>query len=185
MKMKTMKKANILKKNIQRFGSLGIRLVLLNNLSHFWSQRNNVFYKNELNKTEYLHKYLTHIIRFSMITHINNLIKNTIDYTSINVNDNIAKKHSMKNLTENKLFLNKKYKKNLFKTDLNYNLTSNLVEIPNFIVELPALLTTSEEFSESIDVNLYSEKCKYCMYAEYMQTYNLIKNIFDNIKKQS
>lgn len=183
MKMKTMKKANILKKNIQRFGSSGIRLVLLNNLSHFWSQRNNVFYKNELNKIEYITKYLLHAIKCNMFTHINNTLKNTMDSVNISVDDNIAKKHSMKNPVENKLFLSKKYKKNLFKNELNYNL--NLVEIPNFVVETALNVETTSDLLEDLDLDANTENHKYIMYNEYYITYKLIKNIFDNIKKQS
>jgi len=183
--MKTMKKANILKKNIQRFGSSGIRLVLLNNLSHFWSQRNNVFYKNELSKIEYVHKYLTFIVKNSMFIHINNLIKNNLDRTNITVNDNIAKKHSTKTLSENKLFLNKKYHKNMFKNELNFNLDSNLIKIPNLVMDISTVTESIEDTFEKKDLNLDSEKHRYALYNEYVYTYNLIKNIIDNIKKQS
>lgn len=181
--MKTMKKANTLKKNILRFGSVGIRLVLLNNLSHFWSQRSNVFYKNELNKIEYINKYLLHTVKTNMFVHINNTVKNTVDNVSINIDDNIAKKHSMKNPTENKLFLTKKYKKNFFRHNLNFNLNSNTMEIPNFIVETSVNVETTNTFSDSLDLDAHSEKYKYVMYNEYAVTYNLIKNIFDNFKK--
>ena len=181
MKMKTMKKVSTLKKNIQRFGSLGIRLVLLNNLSHFWSQRNNVFYKNELNKIEYINKYLTHKIKINMFTHINNTVKNTIDSSSISVDDNIAKKHSMKNPIENKLFLTKKYKKNIFKSELNYNL--NLIEIPNFVVDTSSNGEITANFLEDLDFDTSVENYKFVIYNEYYVTYNLIKNIFDNTKK--
>jgi hypothetical protein len=118
-----------------------------------------------------------------MFIHINNTIKNTVDNASIGIDDNIAKKHSTKNPTENKLFLSKKYKKNLFKNDLNYNLNSNMIELPNFIIDTSVNTEIMTAFSENLDSDIYSEKYKYVMFNEYIITYNLIKNIFDNIKK--
>ena len=120
-----------------------------------------------------------------MFVHINNTIKNTVDNVSIGIDDNIAKKHSMKNPIENKLFLTKKYKKNFFKSNLNFNLNSNTMEIPNFIVETSLDNNAVNAFSDNLELDVHSEKYKYIIYNEYVITYNLIKNIFDNFKKQS
>lgn len=118
-----------------------------------------------------------------MFNHINNVLKNSTDNTSISIDENIAKKHSMKSPVENKIFLSKKYKKNLFKNELNFNL--NLTEIPNFVVQTVSNAEITNDLSEDLDLNVNVENYKYIMYNEYYVTFNLIKNIFDNTKKQS
>lgn len=174
-----MKKANILKKNIQRFGSSGIRLVLLNNLNYFWSQRNAIFYKNEIDKINFIFKYVKFIIKSSMILYLNNQTKNKADYNYISINENISKKYSIKTPIENNFFLNKKNKIKLFKSDLQFNINMPLISIPNFFFDL----SIKNDFEKSMELNNFCnfpENYKYLMYEEYVKTYNLIKNIFDN-----
>jgi hypothetical protein len=114
-----------------------------------------------------------------MTSHINNKIKNESSFIQIDLDENIAKKHSTKTDIGNKVFLNKNIKKQVFKSELYHNIVMSTMLTPNFALNFSLV----EDLEKNIDQNSIeniSVNYKYCIYNEYFLTYNAIKNIFDN-----
>ena len=164
-----MKKLNILKKNTQLSGKYYTRLVFLNNLSHFWSQRNSIFYKNEISKISYTYIYLKFILSRVVKLYLYNEIKNKIDIGSISLNENISKKYFNKNLELNNFFLKNDiylYRNNY----LTFNSANVAKRIPNFTFDLSYIPEFKEIDFDSVDFAL-DKTLGYSFYAEYVYTY--------------
>ena len=168
-----MKKQNTLRKNTPQFDKYYTRLILLNNLSHFWSQRNNVYYKFENLKINFIYKFLKIILKTVVKLQLNNDLKNKVDFNTFHLDENIAKKYSTKSFDSTKLFLANKNKQNLKKLNFNFNADIFITSTPNFYLDVECF-----EYSELTEEFIMDTNSKYSIYKEYFYTYNFNKNYF-------